>query len=35
MSHVGRELKMLFYLNRRYGSYVKIKELADLLKVPE
>ena len=35
MSHIARELKMLFYLNKRYGDYVKIKELADLLEVTE
>lgn len=33
MSHIARELKMLFYLNRRRDRYVQIEELADLLEV--
>ena len=33
MSHIARELKMLFYLNNNIGRYVKINELADLLEV--
>ena len=33
MSHIARELKMLFYLNNNINRYVKIDELADLLEV--
>ena len=33
MSHIARELKMLFYLNDNINRYVKINELADLLEV--
>lgn len=33
MSHIARELKMLFYLNNNISRYVKIDELADLLEV--
>ena len=33
MSHIARELKMLFYLNSNINRYVKIDELADLLEV--
>lgn len=33
MSHIARELKMLFYLNSNISRYVKIDELADLLEV--
>ena len=33
MSYIARELKMLFYLNRRRDRYVQIEELADLLEV--
>ena len=33
MSHIARELKMLFYLNSHRNRYVKIDELADLLEV--
>lgn len=33
MSHIARELKMLFYLNSNINRYVKIEELADLLEV--
>ena len=33
MSHIARELKMLFYLNDNINRYVKIDELADLLEV--
>ena len=33
MSHIARELKMLFYLNNNINRYVKIDELADLLEI--
>ena len=33
MSHIARELKMLFYLNSNINRYVKIDELADLLEI--
>ena len=33
MSHIARELKMLFYLNINMNRYVKIDELADLLEI--
>lgn len=33
MSHIARELKMLFYLNGHINRNVKISELADLLEV--
>ena len=33
MSHIARELKMLFYLNNNINRYVKIDELSDLLEV--
>lgn len=33
MSHIARELKMLFYLNSHRDRYVKIDELVDLLEV--
>ena len=33
MSHIARELKMLFYLNSNMNRYVKIDELADLLEI--
>ena len=33
MSHIARELKMLFYLNSHRNRYVKIDELSDLLEV--
>ena len=33
MSHIARELKMLFYLNDHMNRLVKISELSDLLEV--
>lgn len=33
MSHIARELKMLFYLNNNINRHVKIDELSDLLEV--
>lgn len=33
MSHIARELKMLFYLNSHFNRYIKIDELVDLLEV--
>ena len=33
MSHIARELKMLFYLNEHRNRYVKIEELADLFEL--
>ncbi len=33
MSHIARELKMLFYLNDHINRLVKISELSDLLEV--
>lgn len=33
MSHIARELKMLFYLNDNINRYVKIDELSELLEV--
>ncbi len=33
MSHIARELKMLFYLNNNINRYVKIDELSELLEI--
>ena len=33
MSHIARELQMLFYLNNHRNRYVKIKELAKLFEL--
>ena len=33
MSHIARELQMLFYLNNHRNRYVKIKELANLFEL--
>lgn len=35
MSHIARELKMLFYLNDNINRYVKIVELAEILEVTD